>query len=87
MPKKISSTELQQKTKKVIDQVRFGKEPVVIYHYNQPVAVLAQYKENYPGQEGQEDHKKPPLKTLRKYIHSHGKTDAAKFYRKLRDAE
>lgn len=42
---RVNSSELKQNTKAVLDQaVQKPEDPVVIYNYNEPVAVIVEYK-------------------------------------------
>ncbi len=45
MPKTITSTELQKKTREMIDWTRMNNEPVVIQTYGKPMATLVSYEE------------------------------------------
>ena len=45
MTKTITSTELQKKTREMIDWTRMNNEPVVIQTYGKPMATLVSYDE------------------------------------------
>lgn len=45
MFKTISSTELQKKTREMIDWTRMNNEPVIIQTYGKPMATLVSYNE------------------------------------------
>ena len=80
----ISSTELKQNTRKVLQQLRDKpSEPVMVCTYNEPKVVMISYevwKDEFARS------KKPTLKDLKKYMVGAGKKiDSAKFIRELRN--
>lgn len=88
MYKKITSTELKQNTRKVLNQVvKEPQEPVVVYNYNEPKVVILSY-EMWEEQQKKPVWKKPTLEELSKYFISTEKViDSAAEIRKMRDEE
>lgn len=86
MYKKVTSTELKQNTRKVLGYVvSEPQEPVVIYNYNEPKAVIISYE---AWKQNDQVWKKPSLEELSKFFVSSDKViDSTKEIRKMRDEE
>ena len=82
--KKVTATYLTQKTRDVIDEVVRDGDPVVIYNYGKPVAVIEDYQE----WENKNKKKNPTIDELKKFMVKTGeKIDSTKLIRKMRDEE
>jgi len=82
MYKKITSSELKQKTRKVLEFVENTSKPTVVYTYNKPRVVILDFND------WQKTNKKLDINELKKYrIGANKKINSAKYFRKLRDNE
>lgn len=86
MYNKVSSTELKQNTRKVLELVKEEPDnPVVVYNYNEPTVVIINYDK---WQEQNRDKERISLEELkREYIRDFGVIDSVKEIRKMRDEE
>lgn len=82
MYKKVTSTELKQNTRKIINQVIANPdEPVAVYIYNEPKVVINAWSTV-------EKKKRASIDELKKQvIRPLGKMDSAKMIRKMRDED
>lgn len=83
MYKNITSTDLKQHTRVVLQEIEDKKEPIIINTYNQARAVLVNYeewKQKYSAS-------RPKVEDIKKYMFSSKVKDTTKFIRKMRDAE
>ena len=82
MYKKVTSTELKQNTRKIINQVVTNPgEPVAVYIYNEPKVIINAWSVA-------EKRKRASVDELKKnFIRPLGKMDSAKLIRKMRDEE
>lgn len=81
MYQNISSTDLKQRTREVLEIVEDKGEPIVIETYGKPKAVLISI-ENW-----ERETKKPSIEELKKYMFKSKVKDTTKYFRKLRNAE
>ena len=81
---KISSTELKQNTRKVLQQIALKpNDPIVIYTYNEPKVVLISYK---IWQETSKE--KPKINDLKKFfIKTKKRLNSSELIRTLRNEE
>jgi len=85
MIEKITSTELKLKTKEVLDKVERGRQPMIIYTYKEPKAVILNYQD---WEKADTQGNNPSPEELKKHFIKLGKKiDTAKIIRKLRDEE
>lgn len=82
--KKVTATYLTQKTRDVIDEVVRDGDPIVIYNYGKPVAVIEDYQE----WENKNQKRNPTIEELKKYTIKTGKRiNSTELIRKMRDEE
>jgi len=80
MYKKITSTKLKQNTRLILKQVFETSQPVVIYTYNEPKAILIKYNPKIFKNE-----KLNPAQIKREMFMVGRKVDTTKLFRDMRD--
>lgn len=82
--KKITATQLTHKTRDVVDEVMKTKQPIVVYNYGKPVAVLLDYQDWMVKDKAKEN---PSIEELKKFMFKGPKVRSAKLIRKMRDEQ
>ncbi len=93
MTRRIQSTDLKTKTKKVLDLASKGEDDLILYVHDQPKAVMISYDkwiaENAPKRNSKKGKKEKTLwdRVKDKVISDPTITDSAAYFRKRRDEE